>query len=319
MVADIFAADIPKELAKAGVGFEALDPTGKRSASEMETAFNTAYRSNGLRQAREDLSDLGSSAGVSLVERSMERHGFTAAELLNHDGVNLSPEAAKAALDGKFRDVHLKEVREYASELPSINTERLVKLLMEKHGFTAVDVLNKDGVNLTPEAAQATLDGKFREANLRETREYASNLNSGNTVSLVKLLMEQGGFTAADVLNHDGVNLSPEAAQATLDGKFRDAHLKEARGYAEDMKKARKSDLQQLNADLAGYALGKAGIDADTNDDGKFSKREIKDAIKGLPKFEVKDEGPQFKSAPNTHEAIDPKTIASNNREGGRA
>jgi hypothetical protein len=147
-----------------------------------------------------------------------------------------------------------------------------------------------------------------RDAQLEQTRLILSGMPSGVGVNKVRELMNDNGFTAAEVLNYDGVNLSPEAAEETLAHKFRDILISDARQFANNLNDENHSYGQEGNAYLAGARLEELGIDADVNKDGIFSKREIQDAIKGLHKLEfhpvTKEDEAANKTPPNSPEQV---------------
>lgn len=268
-----FAEFIVNDLKLAGVGLEALDPTGKRSAAEMETEFRAIYREVGLTQARKDLLALDSQ-NIDSVKEIIRFHGFTPQDVLNSGGVNLSPEEADKKLTALFRDAYLKEAR--ASLISG--TTRDVKYWMSQGGLSAQDVLNSGGgVNLSPEEADKKLTGIFRDLNLKEVRNFiASDLKTSGSVHAARDIMKAYGFAAQDVVNCEGVNLSPDEAAKRLEDIFRDVYIRDARFAAKQGGAALKD---------AGIALKLAGFDADTNGDRTYSAKEIDIVIKALEKL----------------------------------
>lgn len=184
--------------------------------------------------------------------------------------------------------------RPYSS---SIYTFNAIKESLQSAG-AGFEVLDPTGLR-TAEEIEADFKARERTEALSDARENMEKISDGRKpndsfwADEITNLMTKNGLSPLDIMTAAGrTGLTEDQAKVELEGLLRAEFLGAAQSYQENMNKwAAEGDVviaEIAAASLAGRALLSAGINADVNDDKKYSIDEINNAIKGIadmPKY----------------------------------
>lgn len=201
------------------------------------------------------------------------------------------------------KEEHIASAQRMFAELtenpypPSIYTFNAIKRSLQSAG-AGFEVLDPTGVR-TAKEIEADFKARERAEALSDARQNMKYISDGRKpndsfwADEITNLMTKNGLSPLDIMTAAGrTGLTEDQAKVELEGLLRAEFLGAAQSHQENMNRwAAEGDIviaEAAAASLAGRALLSAGINADVNDDKKYSIDEINNAIKGIadmPKY----------------------------------